>query len=142
MPEVQRKLVDTGRIRLIVRDFPLNAPALEAAALVRCLPEGRRPEAHRLLLSRMSDWTGEAPARMAAVVGLSGAGAETALACAALPETRNAIIAKAQAATLAYNVHATPSFVINGQIVTGAIPEADIERLVDSTGASAATPVN
>ena len=40
-PQVKLELVNTGRIRMVWRDFPLDGVALAAAAIARALPEDR-----------------------------------------------------------------------------------------------------
>mgnify|MGYP003378993453 CR=1 FL=1 len=41
LPKLKTEYIDTGKVRLILNDFPLNRPALEGAILARCLPEDR-----------------------------------------------------------------------------------------------------
>src|ERR1700678_3074760 len=40
-PEVKAKLIDTGKLRYIYRDFPLDQVALTAAMVARALPPER-----------------------------------------------------------------------------------------------------
>jgi protein-disulfide isomerase len=39
LPAIKREYIDTGKVRLIFRDFPLNEPALHAAKLAHCAGE-------------------------------------------------------------------------------------------------------
>lgn len=39
LPELQKKYIDTGKMRYILRPFPLNEPALKGAMLVDCVGE-------------------------------------------------------------------------------------------------------
>ncbi|MDX1975808.1 MAG: DsbA family protein [Rickettsiales bacterium] len=39
MPEIEKKYVETGKVAYILRQFPLNEPALKAALLLHCVGE-------------------------------------------------------------------------------------------------------
>ena len=39
LPLIQKKYIDTGKIRYVLRQFPLNEPALKAAMLLYCVGE-------------------------------------------------------------------------------------------------------
>ncbi len=129
MPEIQRTLVETGRLRLIVRDFPLDAAALRASALVRCLPEGDRAAAHRALLSTMEGWAGGEPGRMAGVAGLAGAASASVLSCAQGGAPVRAVLEAVRKAELDYGIRVTPSFVAGGMVVAGEQTAADLAAL-------------
>jgi protein-disulfide isomerase len=48
-PEIKKNYVDTGKVRFIFRDFPLDGLAMAGAILARCAPNGR----NKALLSIM-----------------------------------------------------------------------------------------
>lgn len=56
LPEVKKKLIDTGKVRHVVRYFPLNLPALSAAELVECGPKSKRLALLETLYARQDDW--------------------------------------------------------------------------------------
>ena len=41
LPKLKEKWIDTGKAKLILRDFPLDEPALRAAMVARCAPPDR-----------------------------------------------------------------------------------------------------
>ena len=41
LPELKKKWIDTGKAKLVLRDFPLDEPALRAAMIARCAPPER-----------------------------------------------------------------------------------------------------
>src|SRR5260370_31551236 len=41
LPELKKKWIDTGKAKLVLRDFPLDEPALRAAMIARCAPPNR-----------------------------------------------------------------------------------------------------
>ena len=40
-PELKTKYIDTGKVRYILREFPLNEPALAGTVIARCLEPSR-----------------------------------------------------------------------------------------------------
>jgi protein-disulfide isomerase len=38
LPELKKKWIDTGKVKLVLRDYPLDEPALRAAMIARCAP--------------------------------------------------------------------------------------------------------
>ncbi len=41
LPELKKKWIDSGKAKLVLRDFPLDEPALRAAMIARCAPPDR-----------------------------------------------------------------------------------------------------
>src|SRR5438128_6933423 len=41
LPDIKKKWIDTGKAKLVLRDFPLDEPALRAAMIARCAPPDR-----------------------------------------------------------------------------------------------------
>lgn len=59
LPDILENLVDTGKLRLVIRDFPLDAEATFAAGLVRCVPESYRKGVHNALMLEQQKWVGQ-----------------------------------------------------------------------------------
>src|SRR5690606_7697965 len=55
LPELQ-KFVDSGELYIEFNEFPLNAPALRASMIARCLPESRYNGFVKLLFSTQDVW--------------------------------------------------------------------------------------
>lgn len=122
MPALLQDVVRTGRARLVIRDFPLDLVALGAAALVRCLPEGERLQAHRRLLDGQLSWssgTVSGAASAASFLGLPAERRAEALACAETPAAAAAVVSAASEATADYGIKATPGFVVGRRVHTG-----------------------
>jgi protein-disulfide isomerase len=76
LTQVKKELIDTGKVRLVYRDFPLDRMSLEAATLARCLPPERYFPVLSLLFAKQEDWSHakdpvEALARIGTLAGLS-----------------------------------------------------------------------
>ena len=42
LPELKKEFVDTGKAKIVFRDFPFNYPALLGSMVLRCVPEDIR----------------------------------------------------------------------------------------------------
>ncbi|CAA9286092.1 MAG: Periplasmic thiol:disulfide interchange protein DsbA [uncultured Craurococcus sp.] len=117
-PEVKRDLIETGSLRLVWVDFPLDQVALAAACVARSLPAERYEGFIGALLANQDRWAftrgdpREELAKMAALAGMSRARYDEALADDGL---KRAILTQRQTAEKEFNVSATPSFSFRGR---------------------------
>lgn len=120
-PTFKQRFIDTGQVRFVFRNLPTQPEALSlsGAALARCAaPERFFDVASALMHGQAAvlrggsrdDWY--APA-----IAASGRSRAQIDACAATPATRAAITRDIDSAHAA-DVHATPSFFVNGRRVT------------------------
>lgn len=125
-PQVKRELVQTGKVRFVWRDFPLDQIALRAAVVARYFPaEAYEPFIEALLttqdrwaFARGIDHKAEI-GKIAAMAGMSPATFEQAWAD---DDTARGILMLRQQGERQYNIQATPTFVFNTRVVSGAIP--------------------
>jgi len=134
MPEVKQKLVDTGKVRFVYQDFPLDQIALAAAMVARHLPPEKYEPFITALLATQDRWVfnrGANPAeelwKMAALAGMSRADFDKAIADNGL---RDWILQQADAGQKRYGIDATPSFVINGQKHSGDMSFDSLRKLI------------
>ena len=133
LPELKAKYIDTGKVYLEFREFPLNAPALDASLLARCLPQEQYQSFTSLLFKTQEDWTTRpdyisALKQNAKLAGLSDQGIEQ---CLQSNELRQAIGQSIQHASTQYKISSTPTFVINDgeEYVRGAMPVVEFEKI-------------
>lgn len=132
LPDLKAKYIDTGKVRLIFREFPLNAPAYPPAMLARCAPANRYFDIVDAYLTRQEEWLGSSNIK-AAILKIAeefGFTPESFEACAsnqALFESLNAVKARGAA----FGVNATPTFFINGAKFEGALSIADLSQAID-----------
>ncbi len=133
-PRVKAELVDTGKLRLVFQDFPLDPAALAAAAVARAMPAERYEAFISTLLRSQAQWARrsfvEDLARIAALAGMPRATYDAAIAS---QELQRGVLEKRFAAEQRFRVEATPSFVFNNRTpaVSGAI---GFERFVREAG--------
>jgi protein-disulfide isomerase len=118
LPQIQTRLVDTGKLRMVFNDFPLDVVALTAAMVARSLPPERYEPFCAALLASQDRWafargvnSTEELAKMAALAGMSRDNFNAAIANTAL---RDAILKKQDDAGKTLHVDSTPTFIING----------------------------
>jgi protein-disulfide isomerase len=136
-PQVKSKLVDTGKIRMVWRDFPLDQLALAAAVVARALPADRYEGFVSALLASQDRWAfargvdniGEI-AKIAALAGMSRAQVDAALSDQAL---QRGILEMRLKAQQEHNVNSTPTFVFGSRVQPG---EVSYERFAQLAGVS------
>jgi protein-disulfide isomerase len=135
-PQVKSELIDTGRVRLVFRDFPLDQLALAAAVTARCLPPERYEGFIGALFASQDRWAFargvnnlEEIAKIAALAGMSRAEFE---ACQRDEALRRGVLENRLAGDREHNVQATPSFVFNGgRTQSGNLTYDRFEQLVN-----------
>ena len=125
MPKVKPDLVDTGKLQIIYKDFPLDGVALMASQVSRYLPADEYYPFIETLFASQSDWAftpgidyKKAIYKYAALAGMDQATFDTAVADDKL---KSFILQGQQEAEKMYHINATPSFIINGTLHTGAM---------------------
>ncbi len=117
LPEVKKNWVDTGKAKLIYRDFPLDRVAYEAALLARAMPADRYFAFVEVLFAQQEKWataqdTRAALGQLARLAGLGSAEIEAALANQTVGD---AILAQRLEAAEKLKVDSTPTLFINGR---------------------------
>lgn len=134
-PEVKKRLIDTGKVRFIFRDFPLDNAALRASMMTRCAPAEGYHNLSEVVFSNQERWTrAEDPLQSLAQLGsLAGIDGDTFKACIENKELETAILSHMQEAQTKYSVRSTPSFVFNegAEGLSGAQPVEKFEEIVN-----------
>jgi protein-disulfide isomerase len=116
LPDLKKKWIDTGKVRLVMRDYPLDALALRASMVARCAPADKFYPFTETLFQTQDKWaTAKDPKtelqRLALVGGMSKKQFDD---CLADKKLEDKIIGSRLAATQKLNVNATPTFFVNG----------------------------
>ena len=138
MPEIKTKLIDTGKVRFVYHDFPLDQVALKAAQVARYMPVAEYYPFVEALFASQDDWAfqqGESYHdrifKYAALAGMDQATYDKAWNDETLGKW---ILAGQQQDEKNYGVDATPTFIINGFKHAGALDYAGFEALVVKAG--------
>jgi protein-disulfide isomerase len=119
-PELKAKYVDTGKVRYIVREFPLDLAALAGFMLARCAGENWYAVVDKLF-GTIDDWSHadnktEALARIVASLGIDRAKFEACLSDETLKRNVESVRLTAQRN---FFVRSTPTFFVNGLQIVG-----------------------
>jgi protein-disulfide isomerase len=132
LPEVKKQFLDTGKARLVFRDFPLDELALRAAVLVRCAQPRQRPAMLGLLFKTQQTWARSPdPAAALDQIGRSvGMSSNAVQQCLQDQTLVDAVIAQRLEGDQTYHVSSTPSFIIGGKLYAGALTVEQIGELI------------
>jgi protein-disulfide isomerase len=132
LPGLKKKWIETGKAKLILRDYPLDEPALRAAMMARCAPPERfYPLIDTLFATQdqwslAKDWRGslEKTARLA---GISKKDFD---ACLANKAIEDQVVQSRLVAATQLGVESTPTFFVNGTKFQGAPTEQAFDQLL------------
>lgn len=121
LPALKKKWIDTGKARLVMRDFPLDGEAVHASMIARCAPPDRFYAFVDTFFADQDKWVTAsdyqaALTRLAALGGMSKAEVDKCLANNALEDQ---ILNSRLVASKQLDVNATPTFFVNGIKYTG-----------------------
>ena len=122
-PKIKSEYIDTGKVRYVFREFPLDIKAAAGSMLSRCIAKDDAPKYFAvtdMLFKQQNDWalnnTTATLTRIGKQAGLSEQGVETCLKDQALLDK---IAADQKFANEVLKVNSTPTFFINGEMVKG-----------------------
>lgn len=115
LPELEKRYVKAGKVKIIVHDYPLDGLALKAAAIARCMPAESYFPYIQLLFDNQAKWIGAgSPDKLLVQYArLGGLDEDRAKFCLNDPNIQNAIVNERQAAQDTYDITSTPTFVFN-----------------------------
>jgi protein-disulfide isomerase len=131
-PRIKAEFVDTGLVRFVLRDFPLDGVALLAAAAAHCAGPERLEATLSLLYAQRGNWAlaPDPPASLRRLAGLAGVGPEQLDRCWGSPEFLRPIGQSRLDAEREHGVDATPSFLIAGRVHRGLLSFDQFSALV------------
>jgi protein-disulfide isomerase len=137
LPELKKEWIDTGKAKLVLRDFPLDEPALRAAMIARCAPPGRFYAFAETFFASQDKWVGARDYReaLARLAKLGGMGKDEFDACLKNTSLENSIVEQRLIASKELDVNSTPTFFINGSKFTGAPTAEEFGKVLSGLAA-------
>jgi len=129
-PEIKTKYIDTGKARLIFREFPLDGLAARASMLARCAGPDRYFAMIDVMFQTQPTWVVEGPEALEHLLQLArqaGFSKEKFDSCLADKDLFKKIVDERQRANDAFQVDSTPTFFVNGKRVSGEHQLKDFE---------------
>lgn len=135
-PEVKKNLIDTGQVRWVFHDYPLDQVALTASMVARYLPVDRYEPFINALFATQNRWAfgrGNDPTEeLWKIAGLAGMGRQTFDKAVGDTALRDWIVQQQKADTDKWKIDSTPSFVINDQKYAGEMNYDAFRKLIPS----------
>ena len=130
---IKERYVDTGKMRFILREFPLDSVATAAFMIARCAGPERFHGFIDVLFERQAQWA-YVQDPMGALMGIARQGGfsdASFQACMENQEVLDHIRVVQQSAQENFAVRSTPTFFINGEKVEGVLSFEDYEPIIE-----------
>ena len=131
LPEIKTKYIDTGKARLILREFPFDPRAEAGFMLARCSND-RYYAMVDVLFKQQDNWAGvqnaqQALLQIARLAGFSQESFEACLTDQKLLDDVRAVRKRGEE----FDVSSTPTFFINGNTYKGALSVEEMSAIID-----------
>jgi protein-disulfide isomerase len=129
-PDLKKKYIDTGKVRFIFREFPLDPLAAAGSMLARCAGKDKYFPMIETLFAQQKEWVVQKPLEpMLGIARQAGFTKESFDACLANQDMLNGI-EESRTRAMKLGVNSTPTFFINGKIVRGGLSLDELDRQV------------
>ena len=133
--EIKEEYVDTGKVKFAFRDFPFNYPALAGSMMMRCVPNNVRYDYMNALYKLQNKWVSrditKTKAELYKIMQSGGMQQEEFDSCLANVDLENDILDEVMQAQGEFNIRSTPSFIINGKLISGNKNIKEFRQIID-----------
>ncbi|QFT33648.1 thioredoxin domain-containing protein [Roseibium porphyridii] len=132
-PDLKKEYIETGKVRFVFREFPLDPVAAAAFMLARCAPQDKYFEIVDTLFENQRSWAFtdnpyQSMLDFSKQIGFTQESFEECLTNQGLLDAVNAV--KDRGAN-EFGVNSTPTFFINGERVSGALSIEEMGKLIE-----------
>lgn len=137
LPEIIKNYVDTGKIRYILRQFPLNEPALKGAMLLDCVGEQNKDKYYtfaKVLFDAQNKWAfdGNYIAGLETIATVGGLSKEQFQGCVNSTDREMKVLKQKKLATDELQVPHTPYIIVGNEVYDGDRSYGDMAKFIDS----------
>ena len=131
-PEVEKKYIDTGKVRFILREFPFDPRAEAGFMLARCAGDNYFPMVE-VLFRQQQNWAAAENVKdaMFQIAKLAGFTQESFNACLTDQALLDQVRAVQQRGATEFKIDSTPTFIINGNVYKGALSIDEFSAVID-----------
>jgi protein-disulfide isomerase len=136
LPQLKANYIDKGLMKLVFREFPLDAMALRASMIARCAGPDRYFSFVEVMFRQQDVWAARGAtgdqiiANLKRLAKLGGMSEEQADACLKNQDVQNTILAVALGGERDFSVRSTPTLIINGKAHAGGLSYEELERAI------------
>lgn len=128
-PELKKRYIDTGKVKYILREFPLDPLAAGAFMLARCAGKDKYYPMVEILFQKQKDWVVQKPIEpLMAIAKQAGFTEESFNSCLQDQKMLEGIEQVRARAAEKLGVNSTPTFFINGKIHRGSLTIEELEK--------------
>lgn len=134
VPDLKEKYIKTGKVRYIIREFPLDRLAFAAAAIVRCAGPEKFFPFTEVLYKQQQNWAqgeGNPAQRLFNMAKQAGFTQETFNECIRNQEVIDHINKTQKRGNKEFGVGSTPTLFVNGKKLDGGNSLADLEKAME-----------
>ena len=135
-PKIKADYIDTGKVRFIFREYPLNLQAAAASMLARCAGNGDPNKYHEmagLLFRTQDEWaTRDTAEHLRRIAKQGGMDEDAFTACIGSQDMVDALQLGMAHANGKLKVDSTPTFFINGTRIKGAYPLEEFRKVIEA----------
>jgi protein-disulfide isomerase len=131
-PKLKEKYIDTGKVRFIMREYPLDQLAAAAFMLARCAGPDKYYPLIETLFQQQPKWAIRQPIPpLLAIAKQAGFTQESFEKCLSDSALLNKVQQQRDIGSNKFKVDATPTFFVNGQRYSGEMSIADLDKLLE-----------
>jgi protein-disulfide isomerase len=132
-PELKKKYVDTGKVRFIFREFPLDPLAAAGFMLARCGDKDKYFPMIETLFAQQKDWVVQKPLEpLLAIAKQAGFTQESFDKCLANQKVLDGIEEVRTRAAQKFQVTSTPTFFVNGKMLRGSPTLEELSKQIEA----------
>ena len=121
LPELKAQYLDTGRAKLVFREFPLDRVALGVSVIARCMGEERFFDFIDVMFRTQEQWSrsDDPIGEIKKIVRMGGQDPDMVDACQEDQALIDGVLAVRLAGDEQYDISSTPTFIVDGENVPG-----------------------
>ena len=135
LPDIKKEYIDTGKVRMVFRDYPFNYPALLGSMMMRCIESDVRYDYMNALYQLQNTWVNKDPKiskkELYKIMQSGGMTKDEFNECYSNLDNENLILEGVMAAQKDFNIKSTPSFIVNGNLIEGNKNIKEFRQIID-----------
>jgi protein-disulfide isomerase len=139
LPKLKKAYIDKGKVKLVLREYPIGKAAAATAVLSRCLPQKDYFKVVEKLLSTQQTWVAQEvkPDDIYNAVKFTGIKRDKFDECLTNQSINDALVLVKQRGR-GFGVSGTPTFFVNGKKLAGAVSFEEMQPVIEAALANPA----
>lgn len=137
--KIKKEFIETGKVKLIYRDFPLDNVALAAAMMARCAPRERYFGIVEIVYRTQQLWRqAENPRQaLANIARFAQISEETFNSCLSSQAVQDGVLKQRADGVKEFKVDSTPTLLLNGEKINSSMTDDEFRQVLNKAVAAA-----